>query len=216
MFQLLEQIRMNYFQRKGQKLLMKGKPEKAFPYLEKALMLEDSAANLFNLALTLLTLQHYAEAEKYLQKILDNYPGNELTTLTLAELYMQQREWNKAKSLFQNMVRIHPNNKNYKTYLRRIDNPEQRESYIQAKELLNRSQNLLEQKKNKEALQALLQAERHDPENPYIQNNIGTFYLILEKKPKIALTYYQKAYQLEPENEKFKENLFRTRKLIKE
>ncbi len=214
MFEFIEYFRKNYYQKKGQKLLMQGKPEKAYPYFEKALILEDSAANIYNMALTLLTMKRYDEAESYLQKILDNYPGNELATLTLAELYMQQREWDKAKELFSELVRLHPKNNNYKSYLQRLEDPEKRENYIKAKQLLNESQRLLEAQKTKEALQVLLQAERYDPDNPYIQNNIGSFYLMLENKPKKALTYFQRAYQLEPENLKFKENLYKVRKQL--
>lgn len=213
---LIDQIRMKYYQRKGQKMLLRGEPERAFIYLEKALFLEDSAANIYNIALTLLTLKRYSEAESYLQKLLDNYPGNELASLTMVELYMQQRDWDKAIDLLSELVTLHPSNNNYKRYLQRVKNPEAREGYIKAKEMLNEAQELLARKEKAKALETLLKAEKIDPENPYIQNNIGSFYLMLEKNPKRALTYFQKAYELEPENEKFKTNLFRVRREIKE
>jgi len=215
MFNLVEHIRQNYFRKRGQKLLVQGKPEKAYLYLEKALMLEDNPGNLYNLALALLAMRRFAEAENYLKKILSSYPENELATLTLAELYMQQRDWDQAKELLAKLVEFHPTNKNYQKYLERISDPPKRENYIKAKELLNESQRLLGKKDIKEALKTLLEAEKCDPENPYIQNNLGYFYLMLEKQPKKALTYFQKAYQLEPENPKFRQNLYQVRKQIR-
>ncbi len=214
MVSLIENFRMNYYRRKGQKLLLRGKIDKAYPYLEKALMLEDSPSNIYNFALCLLTLKRYEEAESYLEKILSAYPGNELATLTLVELYMQRREWEKSRELMANLVRLYPANQNYKKYFQRLEDPSKRENYIRAKELLNEAQVLLESKEHDRALELLLKAEKLDPENPYIQNNIGTFYLMLKKEPKKALTYFQKAYQLEPENRKFKQNLFHVRRKL--
>lgn len=214
MVHIIEYYRQNYYRKKGQRLLVKGEIEKAYPYLEKALMLEDSPANIYNFALALLAMKRYQEAENYLQKILKSYPENELASLTLAELYMQQREWERAEELFTKLAEYHPANQNYQKYLVRIKDPAGREQYIKAKELLNESQRLLGKKEIKEALKTLLEAEKCDPENPYIQNNLGYFYLLLEKNPKKALTFFQKAYQLEPENPKFRENLYRLRKQI--
>jgi|SRR5690554_4586459 len=214
MLSLFENIRMNYYRKKGQNLLVRGRINKAYPYLEKALMLEDSPSNIYTFALCLLTMKRYDEAEGYLEKILSAHPGNELASLTLTELYMQKREWEKARELMASLVRLYPANQNYKKYLKRLENPEKRENYIRAKELLNEAQVLLEKKERDRALNLLLKAEKLDPENPYIQNNIGTFYLMLKNEPKKALTYFQRAYQLEPENKKFKENLFRVRKRL--
>ncbi len=216
MWHVIEFYRANYYQRKGQKLLVNGKPEKAYPYFEKALMLDDNPANIYNLALALLAMKRFDEAEKYLQKLLDLQPGNELGTLTLSEIYTWQREWDKAQALLNKLVELHPSNKNYHKYLQRITDPQARERYIKAKELLSESQTLLEKKEINKALQTLLEAEQYDPENPYIQNNLGSFYLLLEKNPKKALTYFQKAYQLEPGNAKFRQNLFQVRKQIRQ
>jgi len=137
MWHIFEYYQANYYRRKGQQLLVKGKPEKAYSYLEKALMLEDSPANIYNLALTLLAMKRFGEAEKYLQKLLELQPGNELATLTLAEIYTQQREWDKAQELLSKLVELHPTNNNYQKYRQRLTDPQARERYIKAKELLN-------------------------------------------------------------------------------
>jgi tetratricopeptide (TPR) repeat protein len=212
MFDYFENFKKAYYRNKGQKLLVKGMPEKAYYYLEKALMLDNSPSNMYNLALTLLTLGKHEEAKDYLVKICAEFPGNELAVLTLAELYMQKREWEKAENLLSQLVKEHPSNLNYKKYYERIADPDSRESYIKAKELLNQAQNLLQQKQFKKAEKTLLEAEILDPGNPYIKNNLGSYYLMLENDPKKALDCFQKAFEIDPSNMKFRKNLSAARK----
>jgi tetratricopeptide (TPR) repeat protein len=213
---MLDNFYKSYYPIKGQKLLLKGKIEKAYQYFEKALLLENNATNLYNISLALLALGRRKEAQNYLEKVLELMPTSELVLLTLADLAMQGRDWKKAEMYIEKLILAYPKNTKYEKYLLRVKNPSARENYIKAKELLQKANALIVEKKTKEAIDALEKAEKYDPENPYIQNNLGTFYLQLEKNPKRALTYFQKAYQLEPDNDKFKQNLFYVRKTIKE
>ena len=214
MIDYFEDFKKAYYRNKGQKLLVKGVPEKAYKYLEKALLLDHSAANMYNLALALLTMGKLDEAKEYLENICEEFPGNELATLTLSELYMQKRDWEKAVILLQQLTKLHPSNLNYKKYLARVSNPKTRENYIKAKELLNESQVLIQQKRFKDATEKLKKAEKLDPENPYIKNNLGSYYLMLEKDAKKAFAYFKEAFELEPNNPKFKQNLERARREI--
>ncbi|MCB5229997.1 MAG: tetratricopeptide repeat protein [Candidatus Cloacimonas sp.] len=206
----------DYYRTKGQKYLMKGKPERAYRYFEKALLQDSNSTNMYNFALVLLALGRRAEAKNYLSKVLEEMPNSELVLLTLADLEMQDKQWDKAEDLLTLLTEHYPNNNKYQKYLGRVKNPAARENYIKAKDLLQKASTLLTENKTKEALQSLQKAEKLDPENPYIQNNLGFFYLQLEKNPKKALTYFQRAYQLEPDNKKFQENLYSVRRQIKE
>lgn len=214
MLDFYDTVKRHYYRNKGQKLLLKGQPEKAFPYLEKALLMDDNHYNMYNLALALLAMQRFEEAENYLVNAVEKAPGNALAVLTLAELYMQKRQWDKASGLLKELCEIYPSNKNYQTYYERVSDPEAREKYIKAKELLNQARIHLQEKKFEQALEDLLTAEKHDPENPYVQSNLGSIYLRIKRDPHKAFKHFHKAYKLNPENRAFKQNMETARKLI--
>ncbi len=214
MFDYLEIFRKNYYRNKGQRLLLKGKPTKAFPYLEKALLMDNSPHNLYNLALNFIAMQRNDEAEKYLISTVLETPDNALAVITLSDLYMQKREWHKAEPLLEKLSDTYPNNKVYRKYYERVSDPQLRENYVRAKELLNETRNHIYKKEFDQALKCLLQAEEHDPQSSYVHSNLGSFYLRVKKDPRKAFEYYNNAYQLNPNNKAFKHNLELTRKLV--
>ena len=214
MLDYFDNFKIAYYRNKGQKLLVNGLPEKAFAYLEKALMLDLSAPNIYNIALVFLTLGNLEEAKFYLKKICEMHPGNELAVLTLAELYMQKRDWEGAEAILKRLTEEHPSNQSYKKYYSRVANPLSRESYIKAKEMLNQAQLYLQQKNTCKALELLISSEKLDPENPYIKNNLGSYYLMLEGNPRKAFEYFQKAHEIDPVNMKFRQNLNIARKRV--
>ncbi len=206
-FDFFNNFKHNYYRMRGQKLLFSGEPEKAYHYLEKALLCDDNETNIYFFSLALITLGRLDEAEKYLSNLVGNYPDNELATLSLSELFVQKRKWDQAIVLFEKLVEKHPSNNNYRQYLQRIVDPNARENYIKAKEMLNESLLLLNQKQTDQALNKLLAAAKIDPDNPYIQNNLGSIYMLIKKDKKKAMEHFHKAYQADPNNLKFKKNL---------
>ncbi len=214
MFTYLDVFKKNFYRNKGQKLLLRGRPEQAYPYLEAALMMDIDPHNMYNLALAFLAMQKYDEAEAFLTKIVERAPDNALAVLTLSDLYTQRRDWDKALEIMDRLCKAYPNNPVYKKYLLVISDPKRRENYIKAKELLNKGQKDILSGNVDAAYNSLKQAVKLDPENPYIHNNLGSICLRAKNDPKKAFEHFHKAYQLNPNSKAFKENLEKTRKLI--
>ncbi len=202
----IDNFKEKYFRRKGQKLLTKGKIEKAYTYFRKALLLKNSAENVFNLSVTLMSLGNYAEAEKFLSKIKEQYPENTLNTLSLAECMIMQKKWDKAIQLYQKILKKDPDNPSFKKYLKIAQDPVFREKYVKSKELFNKATLALKQKNDEKALKHLLDANEYFPNEPHVLHNIGSIYF-LKKRYKKAYKYILQAYELKKNNPKFKESL---------
>jgi len=200
--------------RKGQKLLSKGQVEKAFSVFQQVLLLDDSHENLFNLALALMSLSKYPEAEKYLMKVHAEHPSNEMNLLTLAECLMMQRKWDQAIKLYKELNLINPRNESYQSYLAISNDIVVREKYVESKVLFNAATQELKNKNDEIALKILLEAEEYFPENPNILNNIGSIYLLL-KEYKNAFDYFIRAMKFDPNNQKIRKNVLIARKKLK-
>jgi tetratricopeptide (TPR) repeat protein len=210
----LESLKEKRLQRKGQKFLTTGRIEKAYEIFQKILLINNSPSNIYNLALSLMALTKYSEAEEYLKKIYQDYPGNELNTLALAECMIMQKNWNEAIEFFEKVVNLNPLSNAYKKYLNIAKDIVAREKYVKSRELFNAATIKLQQKNDEQALKILLEAEEFFPGNPNILNNIGTIYLIL-KDYKKAYNYFIKAVSQDPTNQKFQKNLLIAKRKIK-
>lgn len=200
--------------RKGQKLLVKGKPETALRIFQKAFLLYDSAEIEFNLALSLMALSRFTEAEKHLFRLQKEHPKNELNTLTLAECVMMQQKWQDACLLFENLKKINPNAVKYGEYLKIAADPVEREKYVTAKKLLREATLQLQKKNDDQALKLLLEAEHYFPENSNILNNIGSIYMLTKNYEK-AYRYFTKALPYDKQNERLKKNILLARNKLK-
>jgi len=199
----------NYFRVKGQKYLVKRKIEKAYSCFQKALLISDSPENLFNISVSLMSMQKFAEAGKYLQKNLENHPHNELNLLALAECEMMLRKWHDAIKIYQKLVEINPQKK---TKLQLAKNVEQRENYVKSKELLTEA---IELKNDFEkSLKMLEQASRLSPENAYILHNIGVKHFS-KKDWQNAFKYFLKAFKLDESNKDFQNSLAKVKQKLR-
>ena len=201
-----EDLREKRLRKKGQKLLSKNDFEKAYLLFQKAILLNSSVENKFNLALSLLSLSEHSKAEKYLKNIYDEYPENELNLLALAECNIMQRKWNEAIKIYLITVELFPSKKNYKHYLEIAKDAVAREKYVKAKELFNKATIELRQKNNEKALNILLEANEYFPEDATIINNIATLYIMLRDFRK-AYSYSMKAVSIRPDDPRFQNNL---------
>ena len=192
--------------KKGQKLLTKNDFEKANLLFQKAILINNSVENKFNIALSLLSLSEYSKAEKYLNNIYDKFPENELNLLALAECYILQKKWEEAIKFYKQIVKLFPGKKNYEHYLKIAEDEVAREKYIKAKELFKEATKELKQKNDKKALNILLQANEYFPEDATIINNIATLYIILKDFQK-AYKYSLKAVSIKPHDPRFQNNL---------
>ena len=200
--------------RKGQKLLAQGKVEKAFQLFQQAVLKNESADILFNLALSLMGLSRFAEAENYLSKLQVDFPNNELNTLTLAECMMMQNKWEEAKLLYSNLKLINSREEKYNEYLKIVDDPVIREKYVIAKKNLRKATLELQKKNDTKALELLMEAEEYIPDNSNILNNIGSIYM-LGKKYEQAYGYFVKALAHDQHNLQIKKNLISARRKLK-
>ncbi|MDO9578268.1 MAG: tetratricopeptide repeat protein [Candidatus Cloacimonadales bacterium] len=199
---------------KGQKLLVKGKIEKAYSIFQRDVLLDDSHENLFNLALALMSLHKYPEAEEYLQKVYEKLPSNEMNLLTLAECSMMQQKWEQAIKLYEELSAYNPRNESYQNYLNLSQDIVAREKYVKSKQLFNAAARELTKKNDEKALKILLEAEEYYPENPNILNNIGSIFLLL-KQYKQAYDYFIRAMRFDANNLKIKKNVLIARKKLK-
>jgi tetratricopeptide (TPR) repeat protein len=206
MMSFFEDLREKRLRKKGQKLLSKNDFEKAYLLFQKAILLNSSVENKFNLALSLLSLSEHSKAEKYLKNIYDEYPENELNLLALAECNIMQRKWNEAIKIYLITVELFPSKKNYKHYLEIAKDAVAREKYVKAKELFNKATIELRQKNNEKALNILLEANEYFPEDATIINNIATLYIMLRDFRK-AYSYSMKAVSIRPDDPRFQNNL---------
>ena len=204
-----DSIKENYFRTKGQKYLVKRKIEKAYPFFQKALLINSSPENLFNISVSLMSLQKFAEAEKYLQKNLENHPHNELNLLALAECEMMLRKWNDAIKIYQKLVEINPQKK---TKLQLAKNIEQRENYVKSKELLTVAITL--KKDFSKSLKLLKEANKLAPQNAYILHNIGAKYFS-QKDWQNAEKYFMKAFQINKNNKNFQNSLAKVKQKLR-
>ena len=206
MMSFWEDLKEKHLKKRGQKLLTKNDFEKAYLLFQKAILLNNSVENKFNLALSLLSLSEYSKAEKYLKNIYDEYPENELNLLALAECNIMQKKWDEAIKFYRLTVKLFPGKKSFKHYLKIAEDVVAREKYVKAKELFKKATIELKQKKDKNALNILLEANEYFPEDATIINNIATLYIMLKDFHK-AYSYSMKAVSLRPDDPRFQNNL---------
>ena len=194
------------YRKKGIRYLNKRKLENAYECFQKAVFINDSTENSFNLALSLMSLNRYLEAEKYFRKVYDQFPENEINSLALAECLLMQKMWKNSAKIYAELVKRNPDSKVYKKYLKRAKDVIAREKYVKSKELFETAQNELHKKNNEQALKMLKEAAEFDAENPNIMNNIGSI-LMAQKIFSEAYKYFEKAVILAPNNKKFQKNV---------
>ncbi|MBT5420731.1 MAG: tetratricopeptide repeat protein [Candidatus Cloacimonetes bacterium] len=214
MMSFFEDLTEKRLRKKGQKLLIRNDFKKAHLLFQKAILLNNSVENKFNLAVTLLSLSEYSNAEKYLENIYAEYPENELNLLALAECSIMQKKWDEAIKFYTEAVSLFPNKKAYNQYLEIAKDVVAREKYVKAKELFNDATVQLQQKNDKKALNILMQAHEFFPQDATIINNIATLYIMLKDYNK-AYNFAMKAVALKPDDPRFQANIKITKRKLR-
>ncbi len=186
---------------------MKGQAKKALTLFEKAVMQNNSDGNLFLLALALVALNRYQEAEKHLETVYNSYDKNEIVLLSYAECLAMLRKWDAAEVVFAQLTRLQPDYLGYKNYLDMVRDPVKRDRFVISREYYAKAQLEVEEKRYQEALDHLMKAHEIDPENATVVNNIGSVMLLMRQPASQALEWFEKALALEPDNPRFQENL---------
>jgi tetratricopeptide (TPR) repeat protein len=209
---LFENLKLNRLKKRGMNYLNKGKAEKAYRCFEKVILSEDSPENFFNLGLTLMGMFEYADAQKYLQKVYDKIPENDINSLSLAECLLMMRKWDEAKDILKKLRKRNP--KLAGQYLEIAKDVVLREKFVRSRELFRESTVELKNKNDLRALDLLLDAKDLNPENANILNNIGSIYMLLKDYEK-AHQFFEQAVSLSGKIEKFQTNLLKAKHKLK-
>jgi tetratricopeptide (TPR) repeat protein len=208
-------MKLKYFHYKGVTAMMKGKYEKAYNWMQKALMISNTAVYQYDMGIILLSLFKYEQASNYLRKVLSAVPDNEIALLAYAQSQLMLRSWEQAIETYSQLTKQHPTNVSYQRYLQMIQDPVEREKNVCAKELIHKAQVEVEKHQLIDALNHLTEAESFDPTNSQIPNNIGAILISLGRSYDEILSYFEKALSLEPESEKIKRNIIFLRHKMK-
>ncbi len=207
-------FRAKYLRTTGQKLLTKGKFEKAYRRFHRAFLLQNSWENMFNLTLSQMALGRYPDAEPYLEKICRQFPENDINLLAFAECKLMLRKWPEAIELFTRLVELQPRLDSYKKYLQLSRDEVEREKFVSSKNLLIKASEQLNKKNDAEALKLLLEADEIYPGNANILNNIGSIYMLMQDYQK-AYKYFTQALACDKNSRKIKNNILAARKKLK-
>jgi tetratricopeptide (TPR) repeat protein len=206
MFPMSKKMRVRLWQKKGQKLLSRGKLSQALAVFQKLSEIDKSADTFFHYGLVLLGLNQYDEAEKYFTFVQKEYPDNYLNLLSLAEVKLFQKKWDEAVLIYQKLTKLHPEKESFAQQLQIAQDVVLREKYIKSKELMNEAREALNKKQGYKAIEKLEKALEYNPKNAHLLNNIGSIYLLKKEYAK-ALENFEKALQLEPTNHQIQRNL---------
>ena len=207
MLHYIDMFRHHYWQRRGQRMLQRGKSAAAFRCFQKAVLLQNEPEDRFHLALALVGLGQYEDALAYLDKVAQQEPDREVVLLAQAECNLMLRRWQQAEDQFARLAGMRAGSKRYAGYLEMVRDPVQRDKHVIAREYFNESQKLVEQKQPRQALQKMQEALEVDPHNALVANNVGSLMLLLGHSPGEACLYFEKAVALEPDNQRYRENL---------
>ncbi|MCF7919552.1 MAG: tetratricopeptide repeat protein [Candidatus Cloacimonetes bacterium] len=192
------------------KNLIKGNYQKAGECFQKALQLAENTENRFNLGLFLLNRQRFEEAEEIFTGIAGDYPENEINGLLLFESFMLLEKWEAAIKQIRKLCQLNQTAKKYMILRTVAEDVVAREKYRKVKILKSEAQELLSARKTENALMKYQEAEQYSPADSEILNNIGSIFLKAKEYVR-AYTYFEKALELDPDNQIVKRNLVTTK-----
>ncbi len=165
-------------------------PEEKLTYLKQQITEEPKNAGLlYNYAYELHKANRIAEAIPYYNQVIKLAPKNENAYINLAQAYMQQSSYDKARALLSDAQGLFPENKTIKKQLASID--------AETISLLyNDASKLYAEKKYQEAINIY---NKIVPMTPEALLGIGACYQALGNN-KMAAQSYAKSLQLDPKN----------------
>ena len=212
--EFIDKYRIKLWQKKGQRLLQRGKSEKAKVCFKKILDLSNNPENLFNYALTEMNLFNYEKAIELFKEIREKNKDYFLNNLALAESYLIMKKWDDAEEIFYELSQKYPDNPNLKNYLIISGDVVKREKYVKVKKMMEKAVKCLKDKEYSHAIDYLKEAESTQPDIPYIKNSIGEIYM-LQKDYALAFEYFKKVIAMEPDNPKFQKNWSKILRYVK-
>lgn len=202
---------MNYYRKKGLKLLKRGKAEKAVVLFEKILQYSQKAEDIFNYAISLMDIYDYDRAIENFIRVRNQKKDYLMNNLALGEAYLLTRNWEKAEEIFSELAKKYPEEKTFKNYLLILNDVVKREKYVTVKKKLEEAVKALKKRNNIKAIEHLKFAMEVAPELPNIRNSLGEIYFMIKDYDK-AFEYFKQAIKMEPDNPRFQKNW---RKILK-
>lgn len=193
----------------------KGKYEKARNHNDKAIRADDGS-NTVALLITLGGIEkqfkHYDRAHEAFDQAIQRDPANGLGFYSKALLYSDQKQWDSAEKNFREAFKRKLNTPQlphrliaalekqkkwdearrfHESFLSKL-NPDEKFKFF-----ILESEELIPQRRLKEAQEALFSALRLQPQNMVLYNDIGGIFLQQNEKQK-AISYFKRALELDP------------------
>ncbi|MFC1887650.1 tetratricopeptide repeat protein [Candidatus Cloacimonadota bacterium] len=210
---MLNKLKEKYYRRRGQKYLSSRQSSKARKFLLKSFELNDSAENMFNLALSYMSLFQYQEAENYLRRIYVLHPENEINILAYIESLLMQRKWSDLEQIIADQHKNFSSSNSFNKYADIINNPVEREKYTASKEKIMTGFQQLDKGNKEDALQDFLKAVDYFEKDPALLQNIGLLYFDTEKFDQ-AYKFFEKALTILPGELQLQKLLIKTKKKL--
>jgi len=196
-----------YHQNRGVRAMRRSRYRDACSHFEKALLLNDSAANYFYYSVCLIAMNKHKSAIGYLEKIFDKHNDVILVSSTLAECYLVVRDWCKADDFLGFLVNKYGDNVFIKRLWDISQDPILRERYAASKECFYKALERLDAKDYDTSFEQIKYAIDLDEMNSAYYFMAGVI-LFQGKKPKREVeSYFEKAVILAPYNEQYKKKL---------
>lgn len=204
---LINSLRSRLINYQARRQMKKGYPEKACELYLRSLSFHDCPITRFGLALSLVALARFSDAETHLRGLLDHKRMQTHVCFTLFECLFMQRKWNDATTLMEQLHNGGFRHPRLEEIRKLLEDPVHRDRYVIGREYIGKAQAHIRTGDYEQALQGLRKAQEFDPANAHIMNKIGSLLLILGKDLEEARDWFEKAVAREPDHPGFRKNL---------
>ncbi len=189
-----------------QRQLLYGNHQKALRIMERLYHWSGSDEDSFNLAFCLISLRQYGQALELIEPIYRKSPGELFIGSSYAQCLLLTRQWETAKNILQSLQPAHPTDLILKKMIEVVENPVERDKYVTSLDWQFEASLQRDREEYAAALELLLKAVELTPKDAQLQNNIGAVMLRLKYPAEKAMKHFQKAMEIEPNNDTYKRN----------
>ena len=203
---LLHAILIPLLRSYAQRLMLRGKSQRALAVFIRINRWQPKRENLFNLGLCHFNLRHYAEAIRHLQPVYELLPTHLFAGVSYAQCLLLDRRWDEALAIYQALAEQHPDNMLLSKMTRLCQDPVVRDKYATSLDYQYQASQLQQQKQLQPALELLRIAADLTPGDAVVHNNLGALLLSLKFPVEEAIREFGKAVELDPANDRYKRN----------
>lgn len=203
---MIDSIRLYFNRKKGYKMLKYGRLEDALKYFEKNMLISNEPNCLYDCAVAMVGIGRDLDAKMYLEKILEEYPENEMALSLMLSANIHLKEWSEALDDCEKMRLKFPTNMKFVQLYDLLQDEDKREKFVDSQKQVLLGNAFLREKKYNQALECFKQSIKFDPESSVAYNNLATTYFKLKQKDK-AFEAIRKAAEIAPHSEQINKNL---------